>query len=144
MSSLVIDASVVVRALLPADRAEKERDRALALWTLASAGDLDVRQPPHWLAEVSGVLACLTEATVRDDVRDLHALALPVENSLEMYSLATDIALELRHHLFDTLYHATALTMPDGLLVTADARYYRKASALGGSVLLADFTLELP
>jgi predicted nucleic acid-binding protein len=48
------------------------------------------------------------------------------------------MAIELRHHLFDTLYHAVALER-GASLVTADDAYFRKAYRLGGIVRLAEW-----
>jgi hypothetical protein len=36
-------------------------------------------------------------------------------------------------HLFDTLYHAVALSVPGAVLVTADRRYFAKAEHLAKS-----------
>lgn len=47
----------------------------------------------------------------------------------------------LGHHLFDTLYHAVAFE-ENTTLVTADERYYNKASVLGSIMLLGDFSRE--
>jgi len=52
-----------------------------------------------------------------------------------------DLAIHCRHHLFDTLYHAVALNTAGATLVTADRRYYEKASGFGRMTLLADFKL---
>ena len=50
------------------------------------------------------------------------------------------LAVTLNHHLFDTLYHATALSQPNAALVTADERYFSKAAALGQIVRLRDWS----
>lgn len=52
--------------------------------------------------------------------------------------IPTRLAIDLKHHLFDTLYHAVALTHSDAVRVTADESYYRKARAMGRIVHLAD------
>jgi predicted nucleic acid-binding protein len=48
------------------------------------------------------------------------------------------LAIDLGHHLFDTLYHAVALES-EACLVTADDRYHRKAEALPGIRHLRDW-----
>jgi hypothetical protein len=48
--------------------------------------------------------------------------------------------MQLKHHLFDTLYHAVALQTSGATFITADAAYYRKAQGLGRVLLLKDFT----
>lgn len=51
---------------------------------------------------------------------------------------AMALAVNLEHHLFDTLYHAVAIES-GATLVTADERYYRKAAHHGSIVLLENF-----
>ena len=52
------------------------------------------------------------------------------------------MAVDLDHHLFDALYHATALEY-DACLITADDRYHRKARTLAGIVHLRDWRARL-
>lgn len=68
----------------------------------------------------------------------LNALEIPVENSVDIVQRAVQLAAALNHHLFDTLYHATAF-LAEGTLITADERYYHKAKSLGQILLLADW-----
>ena len=56
-----------------------------------------------------------------------------------IYATAIDLSTRLRQHVFDTLYHATALHHEGATLITADEAYYGKASAEGGIVRLRDF-----
>lgn len=42
------------------------------------------------------------------------------------------MAVALQQHLFDTFYHAVALEEPNGVLITADERYFRAAQSRGG------------
>jgi hypothetical protein len=48
------------------------------------------------------------------------------------------MSIALKHHLFDTLYHAVALE-EQATLVTADEVYFGKAKDLGAIQLLGDF-----
>ena len=138
MPLIVLDASVLVKVLLPEREGEADVGHALALWRRVGSGALSLRQPPHWLAEIAAVLARLSPATVLDDVRDLAAMQIPVLNTSSMYQTACRLALELDHHLFDTLYHAVALEA-EAVLVTADERYFDKAQARGRIVRLEDY-----
>jgi predicted nucleic acid-binding protein len=63
------------------------------------------------------------------------------EESSGIYLTATELSIRLKHHLFDTLYHATALHIPGALYITADRRYFEKAKGLGQVALLAEFVL---
>jgi predicted nucleic acid-binding protein len=51
------------------------------------------------------------------------------------------LSIQLNHHLFDTLYHALALSVPGAILVTADRRYYDKARTVGQIAWLPDFRI---
>ena len=71
----------------------------------------------------------------------VNLLQLPLHTACAPDVLARAVALsvQLRHHLFDTLYHAVALQTPGAVCVTADRRYLGKAHALGRIVWLGDY-----
>jgi predicted nucleic acid-binding protein len=134
----VIDASVVVKWVLPQSEAEENTGEALALLEATKAGAIDLLQPPHWLAEVAAVVTRL-RPEIADAVLDLlDAMEFPVAHDLATLKRASRISQDLNHHLFDTLYHAVALEH-DGTLVSADDHYLRKARPLGRIVPLADW-----
>ncbi len=141
MKPLVLDASVITRALLP-DRQEPDQARCDALWLLAASGEVPIIQPAHWLAELCGVLARLSPDTVEADLSDLCALEIPIEGGQDAYVTAASLAVRLERHAFDTLYHAVAI-IHDGYLVTADHRYLRAAGAVGHVASVADFSMDL-
>jgi predicted nucleic acid-binding protein len=66
---------------------------------------------------------------------------LPVSDHADLYGRACDLSVRLGAHVFDTLYHAVALSEPETTLVTADERYYRRALPTGRIVRLADVSL---
>lgn len=139
MAVIVLDASVLVKVLLPEREGEPGVSHALRLWRLVGVGRITLRQPPHWLAEIAAVLARLSPGTALDDVRDLVAMEVPMLESAEVYQTACRLAIGLDHHLFDTLYHAVALESDGGVLVTADERYFGKAQSHGRIVRLEDY-----
>ncbi len=139
MINAVADASVAVKWCLPPTDAERNRDLAIALLEGVKGGRIVLRQPPHWLAEVAAVLSRLSPTTAREDMELLHAMRIPTVNTVELYTTACRLAITLDHHVFDTLYHALALLLPDCTLVTADERYYNKARNVGSIVLLRNF-----
>lgn len=51
-----------------------------------------------------------------------------MSDGVEVYQRARELAVALRQHVFDTLYHAVALSRLDGVLLTADEQYYRCAA----------------
>ena len=139
MSRMVVDASVVINWVLPTRADEAETDRALDLLRHVKRGQITLLQPPHWLVEVSAVITRLSPQTAIDDMTDLYEMELSVVNTVEVYRKAIQLSHHLGQHLFDTLYHAVALHEVDCTLVTADLRYYEKASVYGAICLLRDF-----
>ncbi|HNP83937.1 MAG TPA: type II toxin-antitoxin system VapC family toxin [Nitrospira sp.] len=138
MTRVVVDASVVVKWLLPQREDEADVGQALMLLDGLRSGRVKIFQPVHWLAETAAVLVRLSPETAAADVADLYAMSLPIESGPEVYLTACELARTLDHHVFDTLYHAVALTLPDTVLVTADARYERTARQRGAIMLLRD------
>ena len=141
MSRLVLDASVVVKWILQDDESEPDTSRALALCERFREGHITLVQPVHWLAEIVAVCVRLKPDIATSAATFLYAMEVPVRNTLDTYRQACALAVELDHHVFDTLYHAVALTQRDITLVTADRRYYQKARKKGAIALLSEFPL---
>jgi predicted nucleic acid-binding protein len=141
MTTVVLDASVIVKWIF-ADRSEEPHSlQALQILQLVKESRVIVLQPPHWLAETAAVIARLDPGRARQAVSLLHALEFPVVTSIEAYHKACDLSVSLKQHLFDTFYHAIALTESRATLVTADDQYYQKAHRAGRIVRLRDFNL---
>lgn len=77
---------------------------------------------------------------VDDAIMLMKGLNPAILGSYEVHRRAATMAVELNHHLFDTLYHAVALET-GATLVTADERYFVKAQGIGNILLLRDFKL---
>lgn len=137
----VIDASVAVKWFAEGDWALREDDvePALKILKASTSGTLDFYQPPHFLAEVAAVLSRLQPNQAQQSIDNLAQLNITWAAPTVAYAKAIDLACQLDHHLFDTLYHAVALSVPGAILVTADKRYFDKARHLGQIALLADF-----
>lgn len=142
MTRVVVDASVVVKWLMPFRAEETDTEQALELLDGIKTLRVGVLQPPHWLAEAAGVTARLDPDGAVEAVGLLFSLELPTVGGLEVYERACRLAVTMGEHLFDTLYHSVALIHPDTVLVTADERYYRKGAGLGRIVRLREFELE--
>jgi predicted nucleic acid-binding protein len=141
VTTVVLDASVVVKWIF-ADRAEEAHTlQALQLLQQIKESRVTVVQPPHWLAEVAAVIVRLEPERARQAVSLLHALEFPVVTDVEAYQKSCQLSASLKQHVFDTLYHAVALTEPGAVLVTADEQYYRKAHRVGRIVRLKDYSL---
>jgi predicted nucleic acid-binding protein len=141
VTQFVLDASVVIKWLFQDRPDEPEAFHALQILRLIRNARLSVIQPPHWLAEVAAVTTRLEPKRARAAVSLLFALEFPISSGMDTYLKACDLSDSLKQHLFDTLYHAVALTEPDTIFVTADDRYYRKAASAGKIVRLKEFTL---
>jgi len=135
---LVIDASVIIKWLFQDPEREADTEQATALMAAVARGALTVVQPPHWLIEVAAVMARETPERAQRDLALLEAMALPVRGDAPVLTRACTLAVDLGHHLFDTLYHAVALES-EACLITADDRYHRKAEALPAIRLLRDW-----
>jgi predicted nucleic acid-binding protein len=140
MTTWAVDASVAVKWALPTQEGETHQNQALALLKDIQQGNCQVLQPPHWLAEVAVVLTRLAPKQSIGMIQRFLAMELPITTEWDVYEQACRLAVELNHHLFDTLYHAVALKVPDTLFITADTQYFRKAAKLGHIIELKDFS----
>ena len=143
MTTVVLDASVIVKWLF-ADRADEASSlQALQILYLIKEAHVSVVQPPHWLAEVAAVTVRLEPRRARQAVSLLSALELPISGAIEVYHKACELSSTLNQHLFDTLYHAVALIEPDAILVTADEQYYKKAHKAGRVARLKEYSVHV-
>lgn len=136
---VVVDASVAVKWFLHTQPDEDHTEQALKILEQSVLGTLQLRQPPHFIAEIASVLVRLKPDAAHEDLSDLIAMELPVLDTPASYAKALDLAMRYQHHLFDTLYHAVALQTPGATLITADQRYYDKAKIEGQITLLSDW-----
>lgn len=140
---VVVDASVALKWFFRSRDDEKNVEQAVQILKAIGAGQLKMLQPPHFLAEMAAVLARETPESAQTDMTDLMAIDSEVFEDPAVYATAVDLACRMQHHLFDTLYHATALHVADAMLVTADKRYFHKATKFGSISLLRDFRLTI-
>jgi len=138
---LVVDASVAVKWFVRDSNEEKDITSAVNILKDIGKNNIEILQPPHWMAEVTAVLARLQPDLTDDAIDLLDAMEIPTSADSNVYKLASHLARELNHHLFDTLYHALALH-ENAMLITADHRYFRKSINHGSICMLADFGFE--
>ncbi|MBK5938351.1 hypothetical protein CCR96_03545 [Halochromatium roseum] len=136
--TLVIDASVIIKWLFQDPEREANTEQATALMAAVAQGDLAVVQPPHWLIEVAAVMARELPERAHQDLALLETMALPLRGDAPVLARACTLAIDLGHHLFDTLYHAVAMES-EACLITADDRYHRKAKTLPDICHLRDW-----
>ena len=141
MIKLVVDASVAIKWFIRDPNEENDVASAIDILVGIGKNSIEIIQPPHWIAEVTAVLARLQPDLSDDAIDLLDAMELPTRAESSVYKLASHLATELNHHLFDTLYHALAL-QDNATLITADHRYFRKSVNHGSICMLADFDIE--
>jgi predicted nucleic acid-binding protein len=139
---LVLDASVVIKWFFRDDPTEQHAPQALQILSAVGTGAVKLVQPPHFMAEVSAVLAREKPVSAQTDIADLLNLEWRISDSAATYRTAISLAASLNHHLFDTLYHAVALHQSDASLITADVRYFNKAKGTGRVILLENFSMS--
>jgi predicted nucleic acid-binding protein len=140
----VVDASLAVKWFAEGDRALREdhMDPALEILKASTRGALDFYQPPHFPAEVAAVVSRLKPDRAQQYIDDLAQLNITWASPIVAYTRAIDLARQLDHHLFETLYYAVALSIPGAVLVTADRRYFVKAQHVGQIAWLPDFVCK--
>lgn len=138
---IVVDASVALKWMFRTRDDEADVAQALELLRGVLEDRITLVQPPHFVAEVSAVLARESPERAQSSLRDLLDIEMQIVETENIYARAVSLAVRHGHHLFDTLYHAVALEMDDAMLVTADDHYIRKAKADGRIIRLSAFAL---
>jgi predicted nucleic acid-binding protein len=139
MSRFVIDTSVAIKWFLPLKAEENHVSKALQILNLFLVGEVECYQPPHFIAEVIGVLTRLRPEQAAENLTDLLNMDFHRVETSKSYATACSLSIALNHHTFDTLFHAVALETPGTIFITADEKYYRKAQSLGRILLLQDY-----
>ncbi len=135
---VVADASVALKWFFRDRGSEGDTEAALDLLDGVRSGDVELLQPPHFVAEVAAVLARELPQAARANLNDLLDIEMQVVEDAAVYARALALAIRHRQHVFDTLYHAIALE-DAATLVTADDRYFHRARSEGRVLRLAEF-----
>jgi predicted nucleic acid-binding protein len=99
---------------------------------------VQVAQPAFWRAHIAALALRKRGVDRREMVETLLAVASKTQSDASVLRLAADIATSTRAEIFDTMYHATAIT--EGIeLVTANADYIERAGHLNHICLLEDW-----
>lgn len=141
MKTWVLDARVVIKWFITDAENESDLTIALELLTALQNDNLKGLQPVHWLAEVAAVITRLRPEPAENVIRLLYAMGLPIYDDSIRLNLACRLSKKYNHHLFDTLYHAVALSQEKATLVTADVVYFNKTHQDGKIILLSDLEL---
>ncbi len=128
---VVVDASVAIKWFVFESPDEEDTDEALELLRAYRDDRIDFYQPPIWRAEVLAVLARIVPDKVDQHTWKLLAFDHTEATGSSVYLKAVQLSIQLNHHLFDTMYHAAALTHPSATLITADEKYRSKTDSFG-------------
>jgi len=134
----VPDASVLLKWAL---RGPEENDTASAAKLLDGwmEGRFDIVLPKLWVSEIGNVL-WVRNPSQAEELMDIfigysfREVDLSPAISRRTYSLTRTF----RVSFYDAVYHAVAL-MHEGILITADADYHRRAAGIGQIHLLRNF-----
>ncbi len=137
---LVIDASVSLKWFRIWSETETDTGRAVAILGSLEKGEAIALQPPHWKAEVLAVIARKEPERIEAAQELLFSIPHRDCDGSALYRSAAQLSIHLKHHLFDTLYHAVALEH-GATLITADDTYFAKAFRLGNIKLLTNYTM---
>jgi predicted nucleic acid-binding protein len=139
MKPIVVDANVAIKWLLPHRPEEADTSNALLLFDQIGNQEVLMVQPPHFIAEVMAVVARLEPDYADRLFQALRKMEIAIKDRPEVYQTAIRLSVQLKHHLFDTLYHAVAIETSGASFITADVTYCRKAQGLGHIALLQNY-----
>jgi predicted nucleic acid-binding protein len=124
--TLIVDASVVLKWVLPEDGTD--RARALVMQDTLAAPDLLWIECANvlWVKARRGQIAMDDARSALEAIRATPIVVLPV---VELAAPALEIAAALDHSAYDSLYLAAAL-QENCVLVTADLPFAAKASSI--------------
>src|SRR5918992_2638543 len=140
MKLVVPDVSVLLKWALP-EEGEPWVGEALRLRDDFETGRADLLVPSLWYYEAGNVLALHYAESAADRLAVLVGLRLSVAEPNEMWRVKT-LDLTKMHGVtfYDASYHALAI-LHNGVFVTSDEKYLRKASAAGYILHLKDWPL---
>jgi len=136
---IIPDASVILKWVLEKED-EPDYSRAIELQEALLAEQIEIRLPTLWRYEVGNVLGLKKPAMAGELMSALLAY------DFEEVPLGTDYSLAVLDHMekvkgvtfYDSAYHVLALRT-NGLYVTADMVYVKKAKHKGHVALLAQW-----
>jgi predicted nucleic acid-binding protein len=137
--TIVPDASLLLKLVLQESN-DSEHDGAIRFIRAYQTESFDILLPTLWRYEVGNVLGLKTPGTANESMATLLAFRFPEESLDQDYCLAVlDFMREIRGVTFyDAAYHVLALRTGSTLL-TADARYVKKASGKQQVMLLSEW-----
>ena len=136
---LVPDASVLLKWALKGPE-ESDADCAARIFEGWTEGRIDIVLPKLWAYEVGSVLGVKNPAHAEELMEIFIGYSFPeVDLSPTISRMTYSLVRKCRVSFHDAVYHAVALTR-EGILITADANYHRRAAGIGQILLLRNYT----
>jgi predicted nucleic acid-binding protein len=134
---IVPDASVLLKLVL---QETTDHDDIIRFLRAYQDERFDIVLPTLWRYEIGNVLGLKVPATANESMATLLSFQFPEEPLDQDYAMAVlDFMREIKGITFyDAAYHVLALRTR-GILLTADARYAKKASGKRHVTLLSDW-----
>ena len=142
MKRMVLDVSVSSKWYFGKKKKTRDQKIAVDLFQKALRKELTLIEPAIWRPEIVAKMSRKSPIRIDSMLTRFFALDARIDNSDESLRRAAELSIELKHDLFDTLYHAVALNHSIDL-VTANTNYYRKARSVGNIILLRDLPATL-
>jgi len=122
----VVDASVIVKWIIP----EEESDKAGTLRDLLARGELSLYSPRHAIVEVANALTLhpfvkLSEDNIVDAISALEEMVTLADLTEKEWRTAIKLAREIPTSVYDSAYLSLCLNM-DMKLITADSKLYAR------------------
>ena len=123
MASVVIDASIILKWVLPSDN-EPYQNNALELRNLFVNNEIEVFTPTLWYFEVANLLARKFPDYADRQLMELKILLAATEVTISPTVQSNILRLTTKHHVtfYDASYHAVAMEK-NATLITADEKY---------------------
>lgn len=137
---IVVDASVAVKWFVPEQDSEKAEQLVFSRRKLLAPKiiSIEVAAAIIRLARIKSISPAMATTLLQDWQRALSDETVTLEPTQYDFQNGTQLSLDLEHPLQDCLYLATADRL-EVLLLTADNKFFKKATAAGHDVkLLAD------
>jgi predicted nucleic acid-binding protein len=138
LNVIVPDASVLLKWVLPAER-ETHTEQALAIRQAYYERRCRLVLPTLWVYEVGNILSIKQPRLAAEALHLLVAMKFQTaETSADYCTTVFELVARFKVSFYDAAYHAVAI-LNQGVFVTADERYLRKAAADSRLVSLKDW-----
>ncbi len=138
MRVVVPDASVLLKWVLPPAR-EDSANQALMIRDAAIRGDIVLKVPTLWIYEIGNTLTRQFRRQAADLIQAICQFGLAESAWTDSWlDRCISLSCSYRVTFYDASYHSLAIE-EQGVFVTADNQYVRRAAAAGSVISLKDW-----